>query len=267
MVLFVYRIGGYVLFALFGLLLILFGTYGRDRRYLAPRDCAAVSWAHHAILAGKEKRRLRFSSYRFSGSSIPQAFKEWNIIKHPSLFRIAYLWFYLFLASGFHGFHVIIGTIFSIICDIKPISWSSGQGASALALKRHLMLAFCRRGSVIPICLYLLMGRYMKEGIGGLRNGFETKRIGPFKNSTCFPTPFDYHIQKVSSTFLPNLSLLRHINEGVEEIMADHVHARNDPKLDLGLFEIVPLIAAFHAESVFSVPVERFPSSGRLDIA
>nr|YP_010735751.1 succinate dehydrogenase subunit 4 [Avena longiglumis]YP_010835407.1 succinate dehydrogenase subunit 4 [Poa pratensis]QCX31162.1 succinate dehydrogenase subunit 4 [Alloteropsis semialata]WPN89967.1 succinate dehydrogenase subunit 4 [Setaria italica]WEL32751.1 succinate dehydrogenase subunit 4 [Avena longiglumis]WFQ83095.1 succinate dehydrogenase subunit 4 [Poa pratensis] len=27
-----------------------------------------------------------------------------------------------------------------------------------------MVLAFCRRGSVIPICLYLLVGRYMKEG-------------------------------------------------------------------------------------------------------
>ncbi|KAM0932111.1 putative cytochrome-c oxidase [Dioscorea sansibarensis] len=36
-----------------------FGTYGRDRRYLAPKRIgAAVTWAHHAILAGKEKRAV-----------------------------------------------------------------------------------------------------------------------------------------------------------------------------------------------------------------
>nr|YP_010035362.1 succinate dehydrogenase subunit 4 [Ageratum conyzoides]QQQ87759.1 succinate dehydrogenase subunit 4 [Ageratum conyzoides] len=40
-----------------------------------------------------------------------------------------------------------------------------------------MVLAFCRRGSVIPICLYLLVGRYMKERISGLKNSSsKTKR-------------------------------------------------------------------------------------------
>nr|AEN56099.1 succinate dehydrogenase subunit 4 [Cucumis melo subsp. melo]AZP40298.1 succinate dehydrogenase subunit 4 [Cucumis melo var. momordica]UGV21741.1 succinate dehydrogenase subunit 4 [Cucumis melo subsp. agrestis] len=89
-----------------------------------------------------------------------------------------------------------------------------------------MVLAFCRRGSVIPICLYLLVGRYMKELVSGLRNSSsKTKRTGLFQRITAaFPLPFIIIYHKVSSTFLPNLSLFWHINSGIEEIMADHVH-------------------------------------------
>ena len=107
-----------------------------------------------------------------------------------------------------------------------------------------MVLAFCRRGSVIPICLYLLVGRYMKERNRGLRNeSSKTKRTGLFKRITAaFPLPLILIYKKVSSTFLPNLSLFWHINEGIEEIMAERIRIcspRNAPKLDLGLFEIV----------------------------
>uniref|UniRef100_UPI0030DE131A succinate dehydrogenase subunit 4 n=1 Tax=Aechmea fasciata TaxID=326768 RepID=UPI0030DE131A len=59
-----------------------------------------------------------------------------------------------------------------------------------------MVLAFCRCGSVIPICLYLLVGRYMKERISGLRNeSSKTKRTGFFQRMTAaFPLPFLGHI-------------------------------------------------------------------------
>ncbi|EPS74626.1 succinate dehydrogenase subunit 4, partial [Genlisea aurea] len=89
-----------------------------------------------------------------------------------------------------------------------------------------MVLAFCRRGSVILICLYLLVGRYMKERISGLRNeSSKTKRTGLFQRITAaFQLPFIIIYKKVSSTFLPNISLFWHINSGIEEIMADYVH-------------------------------------------
>lgn len=52
----------------------------------------------------------------------------------------------------------------------------------------------------------------------------------------------DYHIQKVSSTFLPNLSLFWHINEGIEEIMADHVHQEMTRNWILVYFRLFLLI-------------------------
>lgn len=66
----------------------------------------------------------------------------------------------------------------------------------------------------------------MKERISGLRNeSSKTKRTGLFQRITAaFPLPYLIIYKKVSSAFLPNLSLFWHINEGIEEIMADHVH-------------------------------------------
>jgi len=66
----------------------------------------------------------------------------------------------------------------------------------------------------------------MKERKSGLKyESLKTKRIGLFQRITAaFPLPLIIIYKKISSTFLPNLSLFWHINEGVEEIMADHVH-------------------------------------------
>nr|YP_010216529.1 succinate dehydrogenase subunit 4 [Macadamia integrifolia]QXX99508.1 succinate dehydrogenase subunit 4 [Macadamia integrifolia]QXX99550.1 succinate dehydrogenase subunit 4 [Macadamia ternifolia]QXX99592.1 succinate dehydrogenase subunit 4 [Macadamia tetraphylla]UBS93282.1 succinate dehydrogenase subunit 4 [Macadamia integrifolia] len=113
-----------------------------------------------------------------------------------------------------------------------------------------MVLAFCRRGSVIPICLYLLVGRYMKERISGLRNeSSKTKRTGLFQRITAaFPLPLIIIYKKVSSTSLPNLSVFWHINEGIEEITADHVHqemTRNWILVYLRLFLLIVIKDVF----------------------
>lgn len=132
----------------------------------------------------------------------------------------------------------------------SPISWSSDQGASRWLWSSCMVLAFCRRGSVIPICLYLLVGRYMKKRISGLRNeSSKTKRTGLFQRITAaFPLPLIIIYKKVSSTFLPNLSVFWHINEGIEEIMADHVHqemTRNWILVYLRLFLLIVIKDVF----------------------
>lgn len=65
----------------------------------------------------------------------------------------------------------------------------------------------------------------MKERKSGLRNeSSKTKRTGLFQRMTAaFPPPL-ISISKKVYTSLPNLSLFWHINIGIEEIMADHVH-------------------------------------------
>jgi len=70
----------------------------------------------------------------------------------------------------------------------------------------------------------------------------KTKRTGLFQRITAaFPLPLIIIYNKVSSTFLPNLSLFWHINEGVpRRDYGRSCSPRNDPKFDLGLFEIVP---------------------------
>ncbi|KAI5638809.1 hypothetical protein M9H77_00501 [Catharanthus roseus] len=143
-----------------------------------------------------------------------------------------------FLATGFHGFHVIIGTLFLIICGIRQylghLTKEHHVGFEAAAWYWH----------------FVDVVRYMKERISGLRNeSSKTKRTGLFQRITAaFPLPLIIIYKKVSSTFLPNLSLFWHINEGIEEIMADHVHqemTRNWILVYLRLFLLIVIKDVF----------------------
>lgn len=90
----------------------------------------------------------------------------------------------------------------------------------------------------------------MKEGKSGLRNeSSKTKRIGLFQRITAaLLLPLIIIYKKVSSTFLLNLSLFWHINEGIEEIMADYVHqemTRNWILVYLRLFLLIVIKDVF----------------------
>nr|BDG69867.1 succinate dehydrogenase cytochrome subunit 4 [Pseudotsuga sinensis var. wilsoniana] len=109
--------------------------------------------------------------------------------------------------------------------------------------------AFRRRGSVIPICPYLLVGRSMKRRTSGLRNESSgTERTGLFRRITAAsPLPLII-ISKVFSTLIPDIYLFRHINVGIEEIMADHVHqgmTRNWIFIYLGSFLFIVIKDVF----------------------
>jgi len=77
----------------------------------------AVTWAHHALLHGNRKilvmglgftilLGLSFTMFQaMEYSEAPFKFAGGGV--YPSVF---------FLATGFHGFHVIVGTIFLIVC-------------------------------------------------------------------------------------------------------------------------------------------------------
>ncbi|MBO1076388.1 cytochrome c oxidase subunit 3 [Roseomonas marmotae] len=79
-----------------------------------------VTWAHHALIQGDRKGLMTglgltvllglcFSGFQaYEYALAPFAFHGGGI--YPSVF---------FLATGFHGFHVIIGTIFLAVCWIR----------------------------------------------------------------------------------------------------------------------------------------------------
>ena len=79
-----------------------------------------VTWAHHGLLEGNRKALVNgllitvllgisFTCLQaIEYSDAP--FKFWGGGVYPSVF---------FLATGFHGFHVIIGTIFLLVCLIR----------------------------------------------------------------------------------------------------------------------------------------------------
>nr|GEZ24231.1 cytochrome c oxidase subunit 3, mitochondrial [Tanacetum cinerariifolium] len=80
---------------------------------------AAVTWDHHAILAGKEKRAVYALAATVSLALVFTAFQGMKYYQAPSTISDSIYGSTFFLATGFHGFHVIIGTIFLIICGIR----------------------------------------------------------------------------------------------------------------------------------------------------
>ncbi len=91
----------------------------------------AITWAHHALLHGQRRflimglgltilLGLSFTAFQaLEYSEAPFKFAGGGV--YPSVF---------FLATGFHGFHVIVGTIFLIVC------WYRAR-ADQFSVQRH----------------------------------------------------------------------------------------------------------------------------------
>ncbi|KAL5064337.1 hypothetical protein RYX36_026074 [Vicia faba] len=82
---------------------------------------AAVTWAHHAILAGKEKRAIYALVAIISLVLVFTGFQGMEYYQAPFTISDSIYGSTFFLATGFHGFHVIIGTLFLIIYGIRGI--------------------------------------------------------------------------------------------------------------------------------------------------
>ncbi|KAK4838399.1 hypothetical protein QYF36_013443 [Acer negundo] len=80
---------------------------------------AAVTWAHHAILAGKEKRAVYALVAIVLLALVFTGFQGMEYYQAPSTISDSIYGSTFFLATGFHGFHVIISTLFLIICGIR----------------------------------------------------------------------------------------------------------------------------------------------------
>ena len=63
-----------------------------------------------------------------------------------------------FMATGFHGFHVIIGTIFLIVCLFRAIAGHFTPGAAFRLRGGRLVLALRRRRLAVPLRLHLCVG-------------------------------------------------------------------------------------------------------------
>ncbi|CAN1155586.1 Uncharacterized mitochondrial protein ymf17 [Linum perenne] len=90
----------------------------------------------------------------------------------------------------------------------------------------------------------------MKERNSGLRNkSSKAKRIRLFQRITAaLLLPLIIIYKKLSSTFLPNLFLFWHINEGIKDIMEDYVHqemTRNLILVYLRLFFLIVIKDVF----------------------
>ena len=64
-----------------------------------------------------------------------------------------------FMATGFHGFHVIVGTIFLIVCLVRAYKGHFTPRAAFRLRGGRLVLAFRRRRLAVPVPLHLRLGR------------------------------------------------------------------------------------------------------------
>lgn len=84
--------------------------------FVLPSSGAVVIWARHATHGKGKTSCLLLISYCFTDSSI-----HWlseNGILRSTLDNLNGFYGYIFLATIFHGFHVIIDTLFLIVCGI-----------------------------------------------------------------------------------------------------------------------------------------------------
>lgn len=80
---------------------------------------AAVTWAHHAILAGKYQRAVVALVATVSLALVFTGFQGMEYDQAPFTISESIYGSTFFLATGFHGFHVMIGTLFLIICGLR----------------------------------------------------------------------------------------------------------------------------------------------------
>jgi cytochrome c oxidase subunit 3 len=77
---------------------------------------ASVTWAHHAILAGNHKQALISLATTIILAVIFTGFQALEYIEAPFTISDGIYGSTFYLATGFHGFHVIIGTLFLAVC-------------------------------------------------------------------------------------------------------------------------------------------------------
>lgn len=80
---------------------------------------ATVTWAHHSIVSGEKKEALRGLTLTVILGFIFTALQAFEYLEAPFCIADSVYGSTFFVATGFHGFHVIIGTIFLLICLLR----------------------------------------------------------------------------------------------------------------------------------------------------
>lgn len=84
---------------------------------------ATVTWAHHAIVAGNRKEAISALIFTVSLGVIFTLLQLFEYIDAPFNISDGIYGTTFYLATGFHGFHVIIGTLFLTVCLIRLVNY------------------------------------------------------------------------------------------------------------------------------------------------
>lgn len=80
---------------------------------------ATVTWAHHSIVTGNRTEAIRGLSLTVFLGIIFTALQAFEYIEAPFCIADSVYGSTFFVATGFHGLHVIIGTIFLFTCLLR----------------------------------------------------------------------------------------------------------------------------------------------------
>ena len=84
---------------------------------------AAVTWAHHAILAGLRQDAIFGLMVTVLLAIIFTASQCYEYLEAPFTISDGIYGSTFYLSTGFHGFHVIVGTIFLIVCLLRVLNF------------------------------------------------------------------------------------------------------------------------------------------------
>lgn len=80
---------------------------------------ATVTWAHHAILAGDKRNAIIGLLLTIVLAIFFTALQVFEYINAPFTISDGIYGSTFFMATGFHGFHVFIGTVFLTVCLVR----------------------------------------------------------------------------------------------------------------------------------------------------
>jgi len=80
---------------------------------------ATVTWAHHAILAGDKVNAVRGLALTIGLAIFFTFLQVSEYLEAPFSISDGIYGSTFFMATGFHGFHVIVGTIFLTVCLVR----------------------------------------------------------------------------------------------------------------------------------------------------
>jgi cytochrome c oxidase subunit 3 len=79
----------------------------------------ACTWAHHAILEGRNKEAVKALGYTVLLGVVFTGFQVYEYVHAPFGFKDNIYTSTFYMATGFHGFHVLVGTIFLAVCYFR----------------------------------------------------------------------------------------------------------------------------------------------------
>nr|YP_187595.1 cytochrome c oxidase subunit III [Astropecten polyacanthus]BAD86703.1 cytochrome oxidase subunit III [Astropecten polyacanthus] len=82
-----------------------------------------VTWAHHSILSGNRKEAIQALTLTVFLGLYFSALQAWEYFDSPFTIADSVYGSTFFVATGFHGLHVLIGTTFLIVCLARLITF------------------------------------------------------------------------------------------------------------------------------------------------